>query len=203
MSVLRWLTMASMAIAVLPVLRSPMMSSRWPRPMGTIASTASRPVWTGSHTGWRSMMPGALNSMGRRWVVLMGPRPSIGWPSGFTTRPSIACPTGMSMTRPVVRHSSPSLMSSTSPKRTAPTSSRSRFWARPKTSRPVRELVNWRSSPAMAVLRPETCAMPSPTSVTTEASWRSTVALMEASSLRRVSMIFCELMESVTSPHLQ
>ena len=64
MSVSRWLTMASMAMAVLPVLRSPMMSSRWPRPMGTIASMARRPVWTGSHTGWRSMMPGALNSMG-------------------------------------------------------------------------------------------------------------------------------------------
>src|SRR5882672_10585347 len=35
-----WLMMVSMAIAVLPVWRSPMMSSRWPRPIGTIESTA-------------------------------------------------------------------------------------------------------------------------------------------------------------------
>ena len=35
-----WLMMVSMAIAVLPVWRSPMISSRWPRPTGTIESTA-------------------------------------------------------------------------------------------------------------------------------------------------------------------
>ncbi len=35
-----WLMMVSMAIAVLPVWRSPMISSRWPRPIGTIESTA-------------------------------------------------------------------------------------------------------------------------------------------------------------------
>ena len=29
-----WLMIVSMAMAVLPVLRSPMMSSRWPRPIG-------------------------------------------------------------------------------------------------------------------------------------------------------------------------
>mgnify|MGYP003373800239 CR=1 FL=1 len=45
--------------------------------------------------------------------------------------------------------------------------------------------------------------MPSPTSVTTDASWRSTVALMDASCSRSVSMIFWELMLSVTSPHLR
>jgi hypothetical protein len=32
--------MASMAMAVLPVCRSPMISSRWPRPIGVIASIA-------------------------------------------------------------------------------------------------------------------------------------------------------------------
>jgi hypothetical protein len=34
-----WLMIVSTASAVLPVWRSPMISSRWPRPTGTIAST--------------------------------------------------------------------------------------------------------------------------------------------------------------------
>ena len=38
----------SIAIAVLPVWRSPMISSRWPRPIGIIASIAFRPVCIGS-----------------------------------------------------------------------------------------------------------------------------------------------------------
>ena len=49
---------ASRAIAVLPVLRSPMISSRWPRPIGVIASTALMPVCSGSQTGCRSATPG-------------------------------------------------------------------------------------------------------------------------------------------------
>jgi len=40
--------MASIATAVLPVWRSPMISSRWPRPIGTSASIAFNPVCTGS-----------------------------------------------------------------------------------------------------------------------------------------------------------
>jgi hypothetical protein len=63
--------MASMAMAVLPVWRSPMISSRWPRPMGIMASMALMPVCKGSRTGWRSTTPGATTSMGRalarRW----------------------------------------------------------------------------------------------------------------------------------------
>ncbi len=59
----------SMAMAVLPVLRSPMISSRWPRPIGIIESMALMPVCSGSFTGWRSAMPGALNSSGRRCGV--------------------------------------------------------------------------------------------------------------------------------------
>jgi hypothetical protein len=35
-----WLMIVSIASAVLPVWRSPMISSRWPRPTGTIESTA-------------------------------------------------------------------------------------------------------------------------------------------------------------------
>ena len=46
-----WLRIASMATAVLPVWRSPMISSRWPRPIGTIASIAFSPVCSGSFTG--------------------------------------------------------------------------------------------------------------------------------------------------------
>ena len=61
----------SIAIAVLPVWRSPMISSRWPRPIGIIASIALRPVCSGSLTPWRWITPGALNSAGRVSVVLI------------------------------------------------------------------------------------------------------------------------------------
>ena len=84
----------STGIAVLPVLRSPMISSRWPRPIGIIESIALMPVWSGSFTGWRSTTPGALNSSGRRLGRLDRARPSSGWPSGSTTRPTSASPTG-------------------------------------------------------------------------------------------------------------
>ncbi len=59
-----WLMIVSSATAVLPVWRSPMTSSRWPRPIGIIASMAFSPVCTGSRTGWRSMTPGAVRSIG-------------------------------------------------------------------------------------------------------------------------------------------
>ena len=42
-----WLMMVSTAIVDLPVARSPMINSRCPRPIGTIASMAMIPVWTG------------------------------------------------------------------------------------------------------------------------------------------------------------
>ena len=47
----RLLMIVSIAIAVLPVWRSPMISSRWPRPIGIIESIAFRPVSIGSFTG--------------------------------------------------------------------------------------------------------------------------------------------------------
>ena len=56
-----WLMIVSTAMAVLPVWRSPMMSSRWPRPIGIIESMALMPVCSGSFTGWRSTMPGRLD----------------------------------------------------------------------------------------------------------------------------------------------
>src|SRR5579875_489384 len=60
--------MVSIASAVLPVWRSPMISSRWPRPIGISASIALRPVCTGSCTERRGTIPGALTSTGARHV---------------------------------------------------------------------------------------------------------------------------------------
>ena len=104
-----WLMIVSTAIAVLPVWRSPRISSRWPRPIGIMESMALIPVWTGVSTGWRTMTPGAIRSTGRNWLVSMGPLPSSGLPSGSTTRPMSASPTGTWTTRPVVLTWSPSL----------------------------------------------------------------------------------------------
>ena len=64
--------MVSTATVVLPVLRSPMISSRWPRPMGVMASMALMPVCSGSFTGWRPTMPGAWTSSRRVSVGVDG-----------------------------------------------------------------------------------------------------------------------------------
>src|SRR3954447_10836359 len=69
------LMIVSIAIAVLPVWRSPMISSRWPRPIGIIASIALRPVCIGSFTGWGWTTPGGLNSAGRDSSVGVSPLP--------------------------------------------------------------------------------------------------------------------------------
>src|SRR6266513_2091490 len=124
--------MVSTATAVFPVCLSPMISSRWPRPIGTMESIAFRPVCTGCDTDLRWMTPGAIFSMGSESLVATGPLPSIGWPSEFTTRPSSSGPTGTSRMRPVHLTVSPSVMCSYAPRITAPTESRSRLRARPK-----------------------------------------------------------------------
>jgi hypothetical protein len=72
----------SIAMAVLPVWRSPMISSRWPRPIGIIESIALMPVCIGSCTDLRAMMPGALISTLRVSVPTIGLPPSMAWPSG-------------------------------------------------------------------------------------------------------------------------
>ena len=100
--------MVSMITAVLPVWRSPMISSRWPRPIGISASIALRPVCIGSWTDLRGMMPGAFTSTRRRSSVAIGPLPSSGLPSASTTRPSSASPTGTSTMAPVRATVSPS-----------------------------------------------------------------------------------------------
>src|ERR1700722_4556877 len=67
--------MVSRAIAVLPVCRSPMMSSRWPRPIGIMASIAFRPVAIGSFPHLRGKMPGALTSPRARFFRFVGAFP--------------------------------------------------------------------------------------------------------------------------------
>ena len=103
-----WLMTASTAMAVLPIWRSPMMSSRWPRPMGTIASMHFMPICTGWLTDWRAMTPGATFSMGSVRTASMGPLPSMGLPRASTTRPKSPGPTGTSRMRSVQRAVMPS-----------------------------------------------------------------------------------------------
>ena len=153
-----WLMMVSRITAVFPVWRSPMINSRWPRPMGIMLSIALMPVCKGSRTGWRSMTPGARRSSGLRSLVTIGPLPSSGCPSGFTTRPTSASPTGTDIIAFVRFTTSPSFSSVVSPSSTTPTCSSSRFSAIPYTS-----CGNASISPAITFSRPCTRAMPSPT----------------------------------------
>src|SRR3954468_11221304 len=124
----------SSATADLPVWRSPMISSRWPRPIAVMESIALMPVSIGSITGWRCTMPGALNSAGRWPSTSTSPLPSSGLPSGSTMRPRSPLPTGISSSLPERLTVSPSSILSQSPKSTTPTLSASRFSARPVTS---------------------------------------------------------------------
>src|SRR3954447_4625429 len=169
----------SSAIAVFPVWRSPMISSRWPRPIGIIASIAFRPVWSGTLTGWRWTTPGALHSAGRRSVVSTSPLPSSGRPSGSTIRPSRAAPTGMSSRWSVRLTVSPSTILSQSPNSTVPTLSASRLSASPVTS-----CGNSSISNDMQFSSPCTRAMPSATDSTVPTSVSS--ALPESSPSMRL-----------------
>src|SRR5438093_2088658 len=155
----------STAIVVLPVWRSPMISSRWPRPIGIIESIAFRPVCIGSLTGWRWTTPGALNSAGRVVSVSIGPLPSSGWPSGSTMRPSSASPTGTSRSLPVRLTVSPSTILSHSPNSTTPTLSASRLKASAVTSCGSSSI-----SRLMQFSSPCTRAMPSATDSTVPTS---------------------------------
>ena len=146
-----------MAIDVFPVWRSPMINSRWPRPIGTRASMAFKPVWRGSDTDFRCITPGAGVSTGRKVSVTISPKPSTGWPSGLTTRPIKASPAGTSMILPVRRTESPSRISVKSPKMMIPTSVVSKFWAIPY--EPFSKINN---SPLMAFSSPWARAIPSP-----------------------------------------
>ncbi len=163
-----WLMMVSVAMVVLPVWRSPMMSSRWPRPIGIMASMALMPVCRGTETLRRSMTPGAGISMGRYcWAVSL-PLPSIGSPRAFTTRPIRFSPTGTETTLPVLRTVSPSRIPASEPRMTRETECSSRFWAMPKAP-----LGNSTSSLTMHFSRPAARAMPSPTVMTVPTSFCS------------------------------
>mmetsp|Transcript_3790 Transcript_3790/g.9508 ORF Transcript_3790/g.9508 Transcript_3790/m.9508 type:complete len:212 (-) Transcript_3790:9-644(-) len=160
-----------------------MISSRWPRPMGTRESTALRPLSMGSETDWRAMIPGALTSIRLRctspWI---GPLPSMGSPRPSITRPSIPSPTGMSIMAPVRLTVSPSLMTRSLPKTTTPTLSFSRFRAMPR-----RPLSNSTISPACTCCNPCTRAMPSPMA--------RTLPISSSSTLPPKSMIFASIIE--------
>ena len=171
MPVPRWLMIVSTATAVLPVWRSPIISSRWPRPIGIIESTDFRPVCTGWPTDWRVMTPGATFSIGEYSLVSTGPLPSTGLPRASTTRPSRASPTGTSRIRPVALTTSPSVMWRYSLRITAPTESCSRFRARPYVS-PGNSSI----SPYCAPARPWIRQMPSVTDTTVPTSTCSAAA---------------------------
>ncbi len=147
--------MVSIAMADLPVCRSPKISSRWPRPIGISASMTMMPVCRGTDTRARSMMGGAGRSMGRRWLEATGPLPSSGPPNGSMTRPISPSPTGTSITRPVRSTSPPACRCSHSPRSTTPISSESTLNAMP-----YRSPGNFTSSSKPTPGRPETLAMP-------------------------------------------
>ena len=117
-----------MAIAVLPVCLSPIISSLCPRPIGIIASIALIPVWSGCLTGCRNITPGAFLSNGRlKSSPFIGPLPSRGCPVGVITLPNKPSPTPREAILPVLLTISPSFISSVGPSNTAPILSSSRF----------------------------------------------------------------------------
>ncbi len=179
----RLLMIVSITIAVLPVWRSPMISSRWPRPIGIIASIAFSPVCMGSFTGWRCTTPGALNSAGLLSLIAISPLPSSGRPSGFTIRPSSCSPTGISSSAPVRFTVSPSEMRCHSPKSTAPTLSDSRFSASPVTPCGSSSISN-----DMQLSSPCRRAMPSATESTVPTSV-SSAAPLPRPSMRLLRML--------------
>src|ERR671931_2577497 len=187
----RWLTIASRQTAVLPVFWSPMISSRWPRPMLVIESIALMPVSSGSFTGWRCTTEGACSSSVRVVSASMSPLPSSGRPSGSITRPRKPSPTGTESTRPVWRTSAPSEMPEASPKTMQPISRTSRLSAMP-TSPPG----NSSSSLAMAEGIPSTKAMPSPLQVTRPTSSRVTAGRYDSTFLRRALAMSSGRMDS-------
>ena len=104
---------------------------------------AFKPVCIGSNTDWRGIIPGALTSTLLRLTSVIGPFPSIGFPSASTTRPSKPIPIGVSTIVSVRRTTLPSWIPRSSPKITTPTLSVSRLRAMPLTP-----LSNSTNSPA-------------------------------------------------------
>ena len=153
--------MVSTAMAVLPVWRSPKISSLCPRPMGISASTTFSPVCKGTVTAERSIIAVAIRSIGKRWSDAMAFFPSIGSPNGFITLPINALPTGISITRPVRSTSSPVFINESSPSNTAPISCSSMLKAIP-----YKSPGNFNNSSNPALGRPETLTTPEDTLLT-------------------------------------
>mmetsp|Transcript_108989 Transcript_108989/g.150729 ORF Transcript_108989/g.150729 Transcript_108989/m.150729 type:complete len:206 (-) Transcript_108989:19-636(-) len=145
-----------------------MMSSRWPLPIGTRASTALRPVCIGSWTDCLGMIPGALSSTLCLSLESMGPSPSMGLPRASITLPRRPSPKGTSTMEPVLLTISPSWISLSLPKTTIPTLSVSRLRAIPLTPE-----VNSTISPAWTLVKPKTRAIPSPMEITVPNSFKS------------------------------
>src|SRR5580704_4483285 len=184
-----WLRMVSTATVVLPVLRSPMISSRWPRPMGVMASMALMPVCSGSLTGWRRTMPGAWTSRRRVSSVAMGPLPSSGSPRASTTRPRRASPTLTERIRPVALTSCSSSSPLSSPRITAPMVSSSRLRARPSVPS-SNSRISLTAAPGKPVMR----AIPSPTSTMRPTCSVPTSGVYESTCRRRAAVISSALM---------
>src|SRR3989344_1703172 len=170
-----WLMMVSIATVVFPVERSPMMSSRWPRPIGIIASIALMPVWSGTETDFRSMTPDDSRSTGIMVTFLKGPLPSTGSPRAFTTRPRSSSLDGTESILPVDLTVMPSFTRDVSPRMTVRTPSSSRLRMRPKRTpegsiESLRDFPacssNSRTSDITALPRPSMAQTPSPTAVT-------------------------------------
>ena len=114
-----WLMIVSIATAVLPVPRSPMISSRWPRPIGIMPSIALMPVCSGSVDRLAVDDAGRLELERQRASRRRSAaRRRSALPSGSTTRPISPSPTGTLMTLPVRLAVSPSASSCQSPNST-------------------------------------------------------------------------------------
>ena len=151
----------SIRSAVFPVWRSPMMSWRWPRPIGVIESMALMPVWRGSVTGWRSTTEGAWTSSKRRSVDWIGPFAVDRVAEGVDDPTQHAVPTGTERTVPVCLTGEPSSIWEASPMSTTPRSFSSMLRATPR-----RPPSNSSNSEAIALGRPCTRATPSAIEVT-------------------------------------
>ena len=127
-----WLRIVLMATAVLPIWRSPMISSRWPWPIGAMTSIGLRPVIMGWLTEWRGRILGAFREA-QCSIASMGPLPSMGLPKASTTWPRSPGPTGISTIWPVRFTVSPSLMRRSLPKMETPTLSTSKLRHMPRT----------------------------------------------------------------------
>ncbi|MPM37706.1 hypothetical protein SDC9_84325 [bioreactor metagenome] len=118
-----WFIIVSVAMVVLPVCLSPMMSSLWPRPMGNMESIARIPVCKGVLTDFLSTILGALHSMGRKSSARISPLPSMGVPKASTTLPKKLSPTKTPAILPVLITREPSFKSFSLPNKMHPISS--------------------------------------------------------------------------------